>query len=673
MTSLEKLLYRELYKKSFYDFVKDFWSTCDPSKFVDGKLIKCYCEIFQYMCKDWIEYTPIDIALPESNDDINIIDIRQNKHNLCLMVPPRHTKSMIFNVFGPVWLWLSHPIKAVSVSHTGGLAGQMNSKRHMIINSEKFQELFDDIYLVANSAGFLKDSRGGELYSMNRNAFTGYGGDIIINDDLTNAETARKDKEEMNNAWSYYRNTMPSRINDINKCIIMNIQQRLAPNDIAGHIMNDSKLAATYVFVTLPAIFEKDTYVVCPISGDVIHWKKGECLWPERFGNYESLRYQVGEAIFQTQYMQKPIASDKTVIKPEMIVEVDLPDTPGIENADVVYATHDFPVKDKDTSDFLGSALGYTVGATLYVVDSLEKRMAFVRSVEYVKQLDTFYPGIIQIIEDKANGSPILQQLQDEVAGMQAFNPGTASKTQRLESASLYMQSGNVKLVRTVFNKDTNKWELSPAMQNLKERLLNFPFVEHDDIIDGFDMMILFVFMDRRYMVYGRAFNEQNIISIEQLNNFNTDYSTIFFNKEGDIWKATNIAVQYEAETKLIVKDEIRFKASVEDGLEKLKEFGKDKSVFIDCSATDAMTGMYTKHIFVERYEIDDFDKSVAQLNLAFAKKRILICNTCKLTQADINNFKTSKSKDENVRYATTKDGFVACLRIAMRYYGGIV
>ena len=200
MTELQKMLYRQLYRKSFYDFVKDFWNTADPSKFVDGKVIKIYCEIGQYMCKDWVGYDAIDIKVPAKTEDNEIIDVRQGKHNLCLMVPPRHTKSMIFNVFLPVWLWLSHPIKAVSISHTGGLAGQMNSKRYAIINSAKFQELFTDIYLLTNTAGFLKDSRGGELYSLNRNAFTGYGGDVIINDDLTNAETARKDQAEMENA-----------------------------------------------------------------------------------------------------------------------------------------------------------------------------------------------------------------------------------------------------------------------------------------------------------------------------------------------------------------------------------------------------------------------------------------------------------------------------------------
>lgn len=671
MTDLQRMLYRQLYRKSFYDFVKDFWNTADPSKFVDGKVIKIYCEIGQYMCKDWVGYDQININVPAKTEDNEIIDVRQGKHNLCLMVPPRHTKSMIFNVFLPVWLWLSHPIKAVSISHTGGLAGQMNSKRYAIINSTKFQELFTDIYLLTNTAGFLKDSRGGELYSLNRNAFTGYGGDVIINDDLTNAETARKDQAEMANAWSYYQNTMPSRINDINKCIIMNIQQRLAPNDIAGHIMNDPHLAATYVFVTLPAEFDKTTHVVCPISGDVITFNKGDFLWPERFGDYSSLRYQVGESIYQTQYLQKPIASDKTIIKPSMIEERDKTEVPDIHDADVVYASHDFPVKDKDTSDYLGSVLAYRVNSTLYVSDCLEKRMAFVKSVEYVRQLDEVYPGCIQVIEDKANGSPILQQLQDEVAGMQPYQPGTASKFQRLESASLYMISHNVVFVKNVWNKLLNRWELSDAMQNLKKRLLDFPFVEHDDITDAFSMLVLFVFMDRRYMVYGRAFNDLNVVHRDDYPN--ATYDAVFFNKEGDVWKALIIGIDYGEESKLIVKKEIRFKAGMSEGVKALRQFAPDRTLFVDCSATEALRGLVTKEVTVERYEIDDFDKSVAQMNLAFARKLALIDVNCVLTKADIENFKFSKSKDDNVKYATKKDGFVACLRVALHYFGGIV
>lgn len=671
MNNLEKLLYKELYRKSFHDFVKDFWDECEPSKMVDGKLIKFYCETFQYMCKVWTSEKVDDskIVLPELTDSIDIIDIRNHKNKLNINVPPRHTKSLIFNVFGPLWLWTFHPIKAASISHTGKLATNMNMKRQSVINSERYQELFPEIQLKADSNSFLQDYRGGELYSLNRNSFTGYGGDLIINDDLTNAESARKDMEEMNNAWSYYQNTMPSRINDINKCIIINIQQRLAPNDITGRILSDNKLSEEYKFIVLPAQFKKDTYCVCPISGEVICWKKDEYLWPERFGNYESLKNQVGQTVWETQYLQNPIATDKTIIKPDMIIEMDKNEVPDINYSDMIYASHDFPVKDKETSDNLGSLVGYKVGSNLYIIDCLEKKMAFKAGVQYVKNLDIHFPGSIQIIEDKANGSPILQQLQDEVSGLQAFQPGTASKIQRLESATLYMN--NVIFVKNKFNKFTQSYELSENLKMLKERLLNFPFVTHDDIVDAFSMLILFVFMDRRYMVYGRSFNDSNVIDITQLNNL--DYSTIFFNKEGDIWKALDIAVQYGIETKLIVKREIKFKASMEDGLSKLKEFANNKTVFIDSSATDALKGTYSKGYTVERYEIEDFDQSVAQINLAFSKKLILIDRNCKLTTNDIYNFKFNKSKDENIKYLNTKDGFVSCLRTALKYYGGII
>ena len=171
-------------------------------------------------------------------------------------------------------------------------------------------------------------------------------------------------------------------------------------------------------------------------------------------------------------------------------------------------------------------------------------------------------------------------------------------------------------------------------------------------------------------MVYGRAFNSDNIIDTVDIPK---NYSTVFFNKEGDNWKALEIVPLYGEETRLVVTREILFKADVDEGLRKLKEFGKDKKVFIDCSATEAMRGMTPQIASVERYEIEDFDKSVAQTNLAFSMKRILIDHSCVLTRGDIENFKYTKSKDDTVKYITQKDGFVACLRLALQYYGGIV
>ena len=72
LTPVQVALYKQLYKKSFYDFVKDFWECWDPSPLVDGFLVQFYCEIFQYYCKPWIGYTEKQINIPEKYKDYKI-------------------------------------------------------------------------------------------------------------------------------------------------------------------------------------------------------------------------------------------------------------------------------------------------------------------------------------------------------------------------------------------------------------------------------------------------------------------------------------------------------------------------------------------------------------------------------------------------------------------------
>lgn len=672
-----RLYYRALFQKDFYSFAKYFWCEADPAPFVDGFLVQFYCEFFQYLCRPWIGYDGPweEPMIPDINEDINVIDVRQNKQNGCINIPPRHSKSMVFNVLAGPWIWINAPIKLASISHTGGLATAMNLKRQKIINSERFKFFFPEISLVTDSSHQLTDDRGAELYSISRSAALGYGFDIGIMDDLTNDEAARKDKEEMNNSWEFYHGTLPTRINDQDKYIILNIQQRLAQNDITGRILNDANLASTYTFVVLPAIFQKETYIVMPISGKVYHFKKGDPLWPERFGDYSSLRNQVGETAWQTKYLQNPIATDKTYVKEDMIRVEDATNCPGWNasvgaideySVDMIYASHDFPVKDKVSSDFLGSVLAYRVKKTLYIVDCLEIHQDFLKNLAYVKGIDSTYPGSIQIIEDKANGSPLLTTLQDEVPGMQGYDPGTKSKEERVSLATQWISSGNVVFVKTRFNSLNHNWEFSPQMQNLLTRLFNFPFVDHDDIVDALSMLILYVFLDLKYSVYGKSFNDLNMIDSKSEK---CEYSTVFFNKEGDNWKVLDIGIHYGEITKLVVLRETSWVSNIETGLKLLKEFAPDKNVFIDASI-DSLGGIYTDEVSCERYNIYDFDLSIINLNLALSNKKVLIDNSCRLTKTDIENFKYDSKN--NGKYRTNRDGFVACIRTAMIYYGGI-
>ena len=230
----------------------------------------------------------------------------------------------------------------------------------------------------------------------------------------------------------------------------------------------------------------------------------------------------------------------------------------------------------------------------------------------------------------------------------------------------------NIRFVRTQFDKKSKTYKLSENLQNLKNRLICYPYVEHDDIVDAFSMLILFVFMDKRFAVYGRSFNALN--TYQESAEVNKLYSNVFFNKEGDSWKVLDIAVKYGAVNFLYIKREIQFKADITEGIKKLKEFEPSKNVFIDCSTSESLYGVFQEHISIESYTPDDFEQSVSDLSLAFANRQILLEEQCKLTKADIENFKFDKSKDENImKFKTQKDGFVACIRAAMNFYGGLV
>ena len=685
LSQTQKILYRQLYQKDFYSFVKDFWCEADPAPFIDGKIIQFYCEFFQYLCRPWLGYDgpEKEIILPEpvgdeTWDDIEIIDVRQNKQNGNINLPPRHTKSKTFNVLGGLWMWLNDPIKLASISHTQGLAGEMNIARQRVLNSERFKFFFPDIQLVTNSAFKLVDNRAAELYSMNRDAMTGYGADILICDDLTNAEAARKDKEEMNNAWSFFRNTLPSRVNNPDKYIILNIQQRLAPNDVTGRIKNDEVLASQFIFVVLPAQFKKHTYLICPISGDIIEYKQDDYLWPERFGDYSRIKALVGPTVWETQYLQNPIASDQTIIKEDMIKEEDCINVPGWDThnnridenvATVIYGSHDFPVKDKSKNDFLGSLLAYKINKTIYIVDCLEAKQNFTRSKQYLMSLENVYEGIINIIEDKANGSPLMTELQDDVPGMRAWNPGNMDKSERMQYASDYVQSGNVVFVRTKWDATQNKYILTENMQNLKQRLIAFPFVQHDDIVDAFTMLILYVFQGQKYAAYGKAFTDLNIVAEDKLD---YDYSTTFFARTGDTWKVLDIGVKYGLYPQIQVIRETKFRANIKDALKMMKEFTPDKNVYIDSSKIESMTGMYDadNDIIIERYTPDSYEESTMLLNKAFGSQYVVINQHCKQTIADIENVRYDEKQIGKIK--TIDDGFVSCLRTAINYYGDL-
>lgn len=90
ISELERRLYRELYKKSFYEFAKEFWNEADPQEFVNGNVVQIFCEVAQYYTKRWLPYhqeVEVDLT-PYEKEGYKIIDVRGDKRNVCVNIPP---------------------------------------------------------------------------------------------------------------------------------------------------------------------------------------------------------------------------------------------------------------------------------------------------------------------------------------------------------------------------------------------------------------------------------------------------------------------------------------------------------------------------------------------------------------------------------------------------------
>lgn len=657
-------------KKSLYHFVLEFMPECDPTPFVDGRVVQFLSETFMYavrkflpadITKHWMSKEDYEAQLKKLREKhLDISDLRLKDTNYYnINIPPGHMKSMVLNVLGPTWLFAITPTRSAAISHTEELSTEMNLKRQKILNSDKWARYFPDVWLTKNEGRLLIGSHFGELYSINTSAFTGRSSELIVNDDLISAKQARMDKRAMANAIAFYRDTMPSRIRDIKKGVVMNVQQRLSPGDITGMILGDENLNKLYNHVALQAISDRDRIIIMPVSGEVWELKKGDSLWPERFGNYELLKTTQGNSVFETQYQQNPISSDDTTVKTDMINLI----TPAeayeiLEEPDYIYASHDLAVKDSKTSDFVGSVLAKQKGNRLVIIDCLEKRMGYIASKRYIQNLSSVHRGVIHLIEDKANGQQVIQELTGDVPGIVPINPGSVSKSMRLETSTVPMESRNVYFL-------TDEFGLLPdQLDNLVKRLVAFPFVEYDDIVDAFSQLVNYVFVNKTFGMFDKSFTDKNLMSIDESVLFSRRESYVAVVRKGTLFKMLKAHYNFEEDT-FYVTEELTLRTDDATALSTLATFS-GRSQIVDATKDNHLYNMFSGRLnIMNNTDERPLMEQLTQLNSAFSMNKIVIGRNCVELRRDIDSLildqNALKAGDMKLKQ---DEGLVACLRV---------
>jgi phage terminase large subunit-like protein len=227
-------------------------------------------------------------------------------------------------------------------------------------------------------------------------------------------------------ANDWYFNTLLSRLNSKDNGVIIIVMQRLHQEDLVGEVMEREP----WEVLSLPAIArQNESYFYENVLGEQEFSRKaGEALHPERDSveTYQKIREAVGEYIFSTQYQQDPLLPEGGLIKREWL---------RFYNPEQLPKFFGHIVQSWDTANKSGELNDYSVCTTwglheqkYYLLDVYRKRLTFPQLKRAVIELNQKHKPQKLVIEDKASGTALIQELESEgLFGIDAYQPQPGS------------------------------------------------------------------------------------------------------------------------------------------------------------------------------------------------------------------------------------------------------
>lgn len=474
---------REACERMFTEFVRQAWHVVEPGvPFIPSWHIDAICEHL--------------VAV--TNGQIR---------RLLINIPPRHAKSTMM-VMWTVWEWIQRPQeKYLCASYSGALSLRDNLKARRLIESNWFQRLWGDKFVLTsdqNQKGrFENDHTGYRIATSVGGTATGEGGTRLILDDPHSAQEAQSEViRESDLEW--FKTVWVSRMNNAKRDAMITIMQRLHEADISGHILND---IGGWEHICIPA--EYDGIRRKTVLGYYDPRKvKDELICPARFGPDELAVLKKGLGTYGTagQLQQDPTPDDGGILKTSHF---------KLWPADKRLPQIEYVLQSYDCA-FTEDTLGDPTACTVYGVFTLNK----VRQVMLLDAWDELlgYPQMrkkvlddwnaeyggsapgpgqpirpvkpsLVLVEKKASGQSLLQDLRLAKVPAASYDPGKADKVSRAHQAAPTLELGIVWIPEsTAIPGQAAKWA-KPFVDQLRK----FPAAKHDDYVDTFTQAIIYL------------------------------------------------------------------------------------------------------------------------------------------------------------------------------------
>ena len=343
---------------------------------------------------------------------------------LIINMPPRHTKSEFASYLLPSWLMGRNPkLKIIQATHTGELAVRFGRKARNLMNHADYKRVFPDVKIRSDSsaAGRWETDKGGEYFAAGvGGAITGRGADLMIIDDPHSEQDAMS-PAALDNAYEWYTSGPRQRLQPGGSIVI--VMTRWSEIDLTGKLLK-----------------------------------------------------QQARDVLADKWQQNPTSETTAILKRNWWKKWEKKELP---NLTYVMQSYDTAFGKQETADY--SAIT-TWGvfypeeggpANIIMCDARRGRWEFPELKRIAKEEYEYWDPECVIIEAKASGTPLTQELRTMGIPVQNYSPSRGNdKFSRVNSVAPLMESG------LVWAPDT-RWA-----EDVIEECAAFPVGENDDFVD---------------------------------------------------------------------------------------------------------------------------------------------------------------------------------------------
>tara|TARA_R110000803_G_scaffold79057_1_gene144438 strand:+ start:3959 stop:5485 length:1527 start_codon:yes stop_codon:yes gene_type:complete len=418
--------------------------------------------------------------------------VAKKSPRLMLFMPPRHGKSELASTQFPAWFLGRNPTKEIiSCSYSASLAMSFSRKVRELLRDPSYQSVFPKTILGKDSQStenWLTTEGGGFLAAGVGGPITGRGAHCLIIDDPVKNRIDAESATEREKVWDWYSSTAYTRLAPGGGVLL--ILTRWHTDDLAGRLLNEMShnRGDDWDIIVYPAVAVHDEE----------YRNIGDPLHPQRYDKeaLSKIKGALTARDWGALYQQNPSTEEGAILKRDLWNRWEDSVPP---ECDYIIQSYDTAYGQSETSDFSVittwglfkpeghmalHSLNYEAhgehaqfsGESTHIIllDAVRGRFPFPELKERAHMLYNYWKPDSIIVEAKASGQPLMQEMRRMGIPVQGFSPSRGNdKMARVHSVSDLFTSGYVWAPR-------NEWA-----DDLVEELHRFPAGKHDDQVDS--------------------------------------------------------------------------------------------------------------------------------------------------------------------------------------------